>query len=266
MTAPLVARELSLSVAGKRLVDRVSLELACGELTVLLGPNGAGKSTLLRALLGELAPEAGAVELLGKNLKGYRALERARLVTLVPQEQPADFPLTVAELVELGRLPHAALGSARHDDRAAIARSIERADLGRLLQRDVGSLSGGERQRASLARALAQDTPVLLLDEPTAHLDIGHQLAVLELVRERVDAGTAALVALHDLGLAARFADRLLLLEDGRITACGTPAEVLTRAELARAFGVEAAIEHDEHGAIRHLTVLARTSAKETAC
>jgi iron complex transport system ATP-binding protein len=251
-------RELSAHAGTKRLVESVSFELAAGELCILLGANGAGKSTLLRALLGDPPPEPGRVMLLGQDLTSYRPVDRARAVTLVPQEQPVDFPLRVGELVELGRLPHSGAGSSAAADRAAVESALERTDLVELRERDVATLSGGERQRASLARALAQCTPVLLLDEPTAHLDITHQIAMLELVRRLTSTGGAALCALHDLGLAARFADRLLLLENGRLTASGPPWEVLTSERLALAFGVRAAIEHDDHGRIRHLTVLGR--------
>jgi len=258
LTSLLSVRELSVRIGAARLVDGVSFELAAGELCALLGPNGAGKSTLLRALLGEQALAEGSVTLLGKELSSYRPFDRARAITLVPQEQPADFPLRVADLVELGRLPHAGPGGSAAADRAAVESALERAGLTALRERDLTTLSGGERQRASLARALAQCTPVLLLDEPTAHLDIAHQIAMLEIVRELVDGGGAALVALHDLGLAARFAHRLLLLQNGRISASGPPEEVLTGERLAQAFGVDAAIDRDHSGRIRHLSVLGR--------
>lgn len=254
----LVVHDLVVRVSGKRLLDRVSFKLARGELSVLLGPNGAGKSTLLRALIGEIPAESGRVELVGQDLSSYTPFARARAITLVPQEQPVDFPLRVAELVELGRLPHSAKGRCVKTDQSAIWSALERTDLLHLTERDVRSLSGGERQRVSLARALAQQTPVLLLDEPTTHLDIAHQIAMLETVRSLVRSGGSVLVALHDLGLAARFADRVLVLENGGLTANGTPREVLTRERLEQSFGITASIEEDGQGQIRHLTVLGK--------
>ncbi len=256
MTPLLSARALSLVRGGTRLLDGVDLTLHAGELMVLLGPNGAGKSTLLRVLLGELAPDTGSVRLLGQELQSYRPQDRARLLTLVPQEQPLDFPLRVRELVELGRLPHAGGGSSRDADRRAVDEALVKTHLVAFAGRELATLSGGERQRASLARALAQNTPVLLLDEPTAHLDVAHQITLLEICRRLASEGAAIVCALHDLALAARFADHAVVLERGGVRACGAPERVLTSELLARSFGVEARIERDEMGKIMHLSVV----------
>ncbi len=259
MTVLLQAEDVSVVRGAAELLADVSLELRAGELTALLGANGAGKSTLLRVLLGEIAPQTGSVRLLGQELTTYRAEDRARLCTLVPQEQPLDFPLRVRELVELGRLPHAARGSSREVDRLAVSNALEKTNLLPLSERELASLSGGERQRASLARALAQATPVLLLDEPTAHLDVAHQIELLEICRRRSGDGAAILVALHDLALAARFADRVLVLDQGQLCADGKPHAVLTAELLSRSFGVDTHIERDDSGRIAHLSVVGRS-------
>ncbi|HEV8247823.1 MAG TPA: heme ABC transporter ATP-binding protein [Polyangiaceae bacterium] len=256
MTMLLSAHDLTLRRGGTALLRNVNLELHAGELGVLVGPNGAGKTTLLRALLGDLAPDSGRIRLFGAELSSYRPLARARLLTLVPQEQPLDFPLRARELVELGRLPHAAAGSSAREDRAAVESALERTGVQHLAERDLDSLSGGERQRVGLARALAQATPLLMLDEPTAHLDVAHQIVMLEILRELARQGAAVLVALHDLGLAARFADRVIVLDRGQVAAQGAPQEVLTSELLATHFGITTRIEQGDDGRIRHLTVL----------
>ncbi|HEY4394882.1 MAG TPA: ABC transporter ATP-binding protein [Polyangia bacterium] len=227
----------------------VTFAIRPGELVALCGPNGAGKSTLLRLLLGLHAPSAGEVRLGGAPVAALSRREIARRAALLPQEAPVDLPLTVREAVALGRLPHLERfqpeGAA---DAEAVARALAATDTAALADRPVAELSGGERHRVHLARALAQEAPLLLLDEPIAGLDLAHQLQALDLLRATVDDGRGALVALHDLSLAARRCDRMILLAGGRVRADDQPAAVLTPETLARVFGVRAEIRQDAHG------------------
>jgi iron complex transport system ATP-binding protein len=229
---------------GRRVaVEGVDLEVAAGEWVALVGPNGAGKTSLLRALAGVVACR-GEIEIGGRLRQEWRRREAARLVALVAQHPVLPGGMTAAEYVLLGRTPHLGyLAAERAGDVAAALAALERLDAAALAARPLGSLSGGERQRVVLARALAQQSQVLLLDEPTASLDIGHQQQVLDLVEGlRRERGMAVLGALHDLTLAAQYADRLVLLDAGRVAAEGTAAEVLTPAALTRFSGARVAV------------------------
>lgn len=224
--------------APRPAVDGVTLEIPAGGCTAVLGPNGSGKSTLLRLLLGTLAPAAGTVELGGRPLAGWTREALAREVGVVPQGEEAAFPMTVRELVGMGRYPH--LGPWRREgaaDREAVERALRRCDVAGVAGRAVGTLSGGERQRARLARALAQEPATLVLDEPTAALDVAHEMAIFELLRDLGRAGTTVLLVTHHLNLAARYADRLVLMQRGAVVAVGAPAEVLRRDTVERVYG-----------------------------
>ena len=214
-------------------VREVSLSVSPGRLLAVAGPNGAGKSTLLRLLSGGIAPEAGEVRLDERLLGDLTDRERARALAVVPQSESSPFPVTVREMVGMGRYAHLGpwepVGSR---DQAVVDRALERCAVTPFADRQLGELSGGERQRARIARALAQEAPVLLLDEPTAGLDLRYRMELFHLLRELRADGLAVLVVTHDLNLAARFADRLLLLDRGRTQAMGTPAEVLSRETL----------------------------------
>ena len=217
----------------------LDLELAAGELLLLAGRNGAGKTTLLRTAAGLVRPGAGRVELDGRPLTDFSRRELARQIAYVPQESGVPFPFTAGQLVLLGRTPHLGLlaFASRADDPAAEA-ALRRLGLEALADRSVLELSGGERQLVQLARALAQDAEVLLLDEPTAHLDLGHRALVLGVLRALAREGRAVLVVSHDLS-AAGYANRVALLAEGRILAAGAPSEVLRPDRLRAAFGVE---------------------------
>jgi len=246
MGALLTAQNLSFAYDGRTVLKGVSLAVEAGEFVGLIGANGSGKTTLLRILLG-LLPAPGAVWLCGGLLKSLGRREVAKLATMVPQDTRVDFAFTAREIVAMGRTPH--LGRftpERSVDREAIARAMRETGTEELAERPVTELSGGERQRVHLARALAQETRVILLDEPTANLDLTHQYEALELVREFTRSGGAALAAIHDLSLAARFCDRLLLLSGGKIAAAGLPAEVITESNLARHFALRARVGRDE--------------------
>jgi iron complex transport system ATP-binding protein len=216
-------------------VSDVSLRVRAGEFVALLGPNGSGKSTLLRLLLGALTPATGGVHFLGRPLGDWRRNELARCIGVVTQAEELAFPMTVRELVAMGRYPH--LGPwrrERDEDRAAIAIALARCEVEALASRPVQELSGGERQRARLARALAQQPRTYVLDEPTASLDIAHEMALFELMRVLSREGATILLVTHNINIAARYASRLVLLDGGRVAADGVPATVLA-AELLSA-------------------------------
>ncbi len=238
----LQARDLTIRRGARTLLDRVSLTLRGGDRVAVVGANGSGKSTLLRALLGLEPLDSGEVRLSGTPIGAMRRLDIARAATLVLQDTHVEIPISVRDLVELGRFPHRGTPAAARD-REELSRAMELADVTALAERDVRTLSGGELQRAHLARALAQATAAILLDEPTSSLDLRHQLHTLETLRALAAEGRAVLLVLHDLTLAARWADRMIVLREGRVHAEGTPREVLTRTIVREAFGVEARIE-----------------------
>ncbi len=218
----------------------ISFRLAAGEVLAICGANGAGKSSLLRLLYRHQAPQSGSVLVEGRDLWQHSAREAARIVAAVLQEQPSDFALTCREIVSLGRLPHRQGMGPGARDKAITDASLIRMDLSHLANRGFGTLSGGERQRVMVARALAQEPRILVLDEPTNHLDIRHQLELLRLLR---GLGLAVVCTLHDLTLAAEFADRILILDQGRVIADAPPDEALTEATIARAFQVTPRID-----------------------
>jgi iron complex transport system ATP-binding protein len=221
----------------------IGLQIDSGERVAVIGPNGAGKSTLLRVVAGLLRPAAGTVELGGVRLDRLDRLAVARRLAVVPQLPTLPFATSVEEVVALGRLPHEhPVRGMRPGDRAAVAAAIDRVGVGHLLGRDARELSLGERQLVLLAMAVAQDAPVLVLDEPTVHLDLRHQVEVMELVGDlNTRDGTTILAVLHDIRLAAHFFPRLVLLDRGRIVADGPPAEVLTPERIREVFGVDPA-------------------------
>ncbi|MCQ4348144.1 heme ABC transporter ATP-binding protein [Pseudomonas stutzeri] len=247
----LSAEGLRVCRGGCPVVHGVDLLLRPGELFGVLGPNGAGKSSLLAALCGELAPAAGRLLLAGRPLAAWPGRERAQQLAVLPQTSTLGFAFRVEEVVAMGRLPHA---SGRVHDAAVVAAALAAADVAHLAGRSYLALSGGERQRVHLARVLAQLWPgesgqVLLLDEPTAMLDPLHQHAILEAVRRLAARGVAVLAVLHDLNLAARYCDRLLLLESGRVHALGSPVEVLQAGPIRAVFGLEVLVQrHPERG------------------
>ena len=241
-------RELAIGFDGTEAVRGVSLEVAADEWTMLIGPNGAGKTSVLRALCG-LIPYEGDAYLGGREVRALGRRELARLVAFVPQNPVTPPELTVAEYVLLGRTPHLGyLASEGRHDRQAAARALERLDLLSFVERSLGSLSGGELQRAVLARALAQEASILLLDEPTTSLDLGRQQQVLELVDALRGDGLTVVSTMHDLTLAGQYADRLVLLDRGAIVAEGPPVEVLSPANLAAYYGASVRVVSDEEG------------------
>ncbi len=229
---------VTVRLGGRAVVDEVDLDVGAGEWLALIGPNGAGKTTLLRAIAG-LVPYAGSVVLEDRPARELRRSELARLLALVPQEPSTPPWMTVGEYVLMGRTPHLGpLAKEGKRDREAAAQALARLDLLGYEERRLGTLSGGEKQRVVVARALAQEARIVLLDEPTASLDIGHQQQALELLDLlRGESGLTLVAAMHDLTLAAQYADRMVLLDAGRIVAQGAPADVLTEALIASHYG-----------------------------
>jgi iron complex transport system ATP-binding protein len=233
--------QVTVAYRGRPVLRDVNLHVDAGERVALVGPNGAGKSTLLRAIAGLVEPAAGSIELTGSPLARLDRLAIARRLAVVPQLPQLPFSTTVEEVVALGRLPHEhPIRGLRPADRAAIAAAIDRVGVGHLLGRDARELSLGERQLVLLAVAVAQDAPVLVLDEPTVHLDLRHQVEVMELLADlNVRDGTTIIAVLHDVGLAAHFFPRIVVLDRGRIVADGPPAEALSDEQLREVFGVD---------------------------
>ncbi len=254
----LTADNLRVKRGTQTVLQDVSVTMQPGQVLGVLGPNGAGKSTLLGALNGELPLSGGAVSLDGRPLEDWQGTDRARRLAVLPQSSTLNFAFTVEAVVGFGRLPH---DSGRQRDREIVAAALEAADATHLAGRNYLALSGGERQRVHLARVLAQLWPgsgeqVLLLDEPTSALDPLHQHTTLQAVREFANRGAAVLVILHDLNLAARYCDRLLLLHQGRPHLQGTPEEVLCAEPLRAVFGLDVLVQrHPERG---HPLIIAR--------
>ncbi|WP_315135227.1 ABC transporter ATP-binding protein [Achromobacter marplatensis] len=241
------ARGLTLAHELANVCQDLDLDIPAGRITVILGPNGCGKSTLLRGLARLLAPQAGHVVLDGKALHHYGARELASRLSLLPQEPQAPEGIRVAELVARARYPHQTFWRpwcAADDD--AVRQALAQTGLAALAARPVHTLSGGQRQRVWLAFALAQSTPVMLLDEPTTYLDIAHQLDVLDLCRRlNRQLGKTLVMVLHDLNQASRYADHIVALRDGKVEACGPPAEVITPERVLRLFGIRCVVMAD---------------------
>ncbi len=235
----LEARSIAVRYRGRAplALDRVSCRVGSSELVAVVGPNGSGKTTLVRAMLGLLPLERGSVLVDGQPVGSWTRPQLAQIVGVVGQQEEAVFRLSVAETVMLGRYAHLGpLAQPRELDRAAVRSALERCDIDELADRPIDALSGGEWKRVRVARALAQEPRALVLDEPTASLDIRHEMELFELIRQLVDGGLAGLVITHHLNLAARFADRILLLDRGSVVADGVPSAVLNRETLSRVF------------------------------
>ncbi|QQS33960.1 MAG: ABC transporter ATP-binding protein [Acidobacteriota bacterium] len=242
----LEARNISVRYGDKTVVAGVSLSIEAGRVLALVGSNGAGKTTLLRALNGSITAQiSGDIMLNGQHFANLSRREIARQIAVVSQENETRFPITVLEFVLAGRFVHgSALGWETPEDIASAERALDDCDLEGFAGRFMNELSGGERQRVVLARALATNARILLLDEPTANLDIAHQAMMFRLVRERCGScGSAAVVITHDLNLAAEFADEIVMLLDGKVAASGKPATVLTEKNIAEVFGVKVLLD-----------------------
>lgn len=237
----LTTEALSLSLGGRSILSAVTMTVKGGEVVGLIGANGSGKTTLMRALAGVLAPAAGRITLDGRSLAEWDRNTLARHRAYLPQRAHVQWPISVRDVVALGRLPHRGpWGRTGLADAAAVERALARTGLDLLADRRVDRISGGEQARALVARALGSEPKLLLADEPAAGLDPAYQIALMRLMRELAGDGVAVLVTLHDLGLAARFCDRVMLLAQGGVYAFGPPAEVLNPESLAACFSIRA--------------------------
>jgi iron complex transport system ATP-binding protein len=242
---------LTASYGAHTVLENISLDIQPGEVVSLIGPNGAGKTSLIKCLSGALQPKSGSAHVQGRDVTRLSPTQRARLLAVVPQAGNLPEAFSVWQTVLIGRTPYLGwLGKPSRGDLSRTQWAIERTGISDLSSRQIGELSGGEQQRVLLARLLAQDAPVALLDEPTAHLDLRYQTLILDLVRELAhEQKLAVLMVLHDLNLAALYADRVALLVGGRLRALGTPVEVITPARLMEAYDVPLQIiAHPENG------------------
>lgn len=246
------AQELSFSYENEPVLTNISFSIGAGELAALIGPNGSGKTTLLRILLGHLRPSAGEVLLDSRRLQVYAPKQLAKTIAYVSQQTGLSFPLTAFELVSLGRFPHASRFRFSSADNLAVRRALEATHSLHLSERTFTTLSGGEQQKVLIARALAQSAGILLLDEPTVHLDLYHQLQILSaLKRQCVEQQTTVLTVLHDVNLISLFADKALLLGSGHLCACGAAAEVITETNIKEFLGVDMKAAEDAETGLR---------------
>ncbi len=246
-TGGLQARDLHVSYGSRKVIAGLNVDITPSKITAIIGANGCGKSTLLKALANLIPHDAGRVTLDGTDVTELRRRELARRLSMLPQSPIAPDGIGVAELVARGRHPHQTwLQQWSDDDMQAVAQVLALTGISDLAERRLENLSGGQRQRAWIAMVLAQETPLILLDEPTTYLDLSHSIEVLELVRSLAnELGRTVVMVLHDLNLAARYCDDLILLKDGQIVAQGTPADVLTSQLLAVVFGLDAIVIDD---------------------
>lgn len=244
--------EVSVELGGHQILEDISLSIDEGQFVGLIGPNGSGKTTLLRTISAVVEPTAGRVQVADLPVAGASSRAVSKRVAVVPQDTHLAFDFDVRDVVAMGRTPYRPRVSfGQRPDEETIEAAMDEASVARFADRSIDEISGGERQRVLLARALAQDTPVLLLDEPTASLDINHQIRTLEIVRSLVDDGRTVVAAIHDLNLAAHYCDELVLLADGAVLAEGAPADVLTESNLETAFGTQAVVtSHPVTGAV----------------
>ncbi|WP_421723797.1 ABC transporter ATP-binding protein [Bauldia sp.] len=237
----LAVNGLEVRLGGTVILSGVDLKVSPGSFVAIVGPNGAGKTTLLRSIAG-LVDGEGAVELDGTPLRQLAPKERAIRLGYLPQGHVFHWPISVKEIVGLGRLPRGSGADLSREDEAAVDRALDETGVASLADRTVTTLSGGERARVALARVLATETPLVLADEPTTSLDPRYQLVVLDILKRHAEAAGAVVAVLHDLGLAARYADQMVILDQGRVAAAGPPRTILTTARLAETFGVAAEI------------------------
>lgn len=262
--ALLAARGVTFRYGEREVLAGVDLRVGEGEVAILLGPNGAGKSTLLKLFSGLHRPHGGEVTVLGRSPSSYGRREMARILSVAGQDPPLDFPMSVEEYVLLGRFPHHGFfGQATVQDREEVARALAMTSLKGLKARGLGEISAGERQRAALARAIAQGAKVMLLDEPTAFLDIYHRVAFYEIVtRLSESCGVTALIASHDLSLCAEYGEKIVLLAGGKVQAAGRPEDVITTEQILAAFGVRVVCDRNPATGTVRITPVRREREK----
>ncbi|MCK4267611.1 MAG: heme ABC transporter ATP-binding protein [Actinomycetia bacterium] len=264
MTFKVELSDISLSYEGVRVLEKIGFSVGEGDFIGVIGPNGSGKTTLLRTIARVLRPESGAVFVNGLNINQLSRREIAQNIAVVSQETNMVFSFTAFEVVLMGRTPHASRFKIEDQDDFVIAEEVMKVtDTWHLADRPISELSGGEKQRVMIAQALAQKTRLLLLDEPTSHLDINHQLQILDLIRNRSRGGLAVVAVFHDLNLASRFADILILLKDGCVHINGLPEEVLTVDNIGEVFAVDAHIEKHPATGETYIYPLQNAKSKE---
>ncbi len=249
---------ISFSYPSTPVLDGITLHVSQGEVVAVVGKNGAGKSTLLKCINHIIKPAAGGIYVNELDIEKVACLERARKIGYLSQKSEHVFPMTVFEVVLMGRYPYSPFRFTRHDEEI-VAGILAQMELGNLANRTFDRLSGGEQQQVLIARALAQEADVLLFDEPTNNLDLRHQLEIMQLIRRVAkEEGKTSLIAIHDLNLAASFADRVIIIHQNKIFSAGTPAEVLTEGSLSHVFGV--AVKIYNHNGIPHIVLMAPVS------
>lgn len=242
----LKVNEIVFGYSSVPILDKVMLELDCSEVVGIVGPNGAGKSTLIRCINKILMPQEGTVTLDGRDINGMSRMEISRRLGYVPQSSSNTFPATVFDTILMGRRPHCGWRSS-HDDVKKVLETLKLVGIEKLAMRDFNELSGGQQQKVIVARALVQEADILLLDEPTSNLDVRQQLETMEIVRSMVaEKGISAIIAIHDLNLAARYADQIVMLKNGKIYDVGEPFSVFTGENIRNVYGVVAEVKEDE--------------------
>ena len=258
MKEALHSRQLGYSYRDVRVLKDLSFSVCQGDFFVIIGPNGSGKTTLLKCISGILRPQTGSLEILGAPVQTYSRKSLARSIALVPQTAPVDFPFTVTEVVLMGRSPHLGILGVEHGKDLSIAhRAMEFTGVALLAHRKLDQLSGGERQRVMIARAICQDPKIILLDEPTASLDLAHQVRIMDLMeRLRHEKKVTILMVSHDINLAALYGNRLMLLKEGQILSLGPPSEVLTFQTLEEAYGCPLLVDKSPLGDFQRVTLV----------
>jgi iron complex transport system ATP-binding protein len=252
MTGAIAVSDLNLYFSNKQILRDLTFQVEAGKFFIIIGPNGSGKTTLLRAMAGLLKIATGSISIFERSLADYSRRELARVVAVVPQQIPVDFPFRVAETVLMGRSPHLGLAALeRKEDFTLADEAMQFTDIAHLADRRLDQLSGGERQRVVIARALCQQPQIVLLDEPTAALDPAHQMKIMDLMeRLRQERNTTVIMVSHDLNLAAMYGKQMLLLKEGGIESLGTPHEVLNRELLERIYGCAMQVDSNPLGNI----------------
>ena len=256
----ITARELAYSYGDLHVLQDVSFSVRQGDFFVIIGPNGSGKTTLLKCISGILRPRAGSLDILGAPIEKYSRKSLARSIALVPQTAPVDFPFTATEVVLMGRAPHLGILGVEHRQDIDMARqAMEFTGVGSLAHRKLDQLSGGERQRVMIARAICQEPKIILLDEPTASLDLAHQVRIMDLMEAlRGERKVTIVMVSHDINLAALYGNRLMLLKQGRILSLGSPSEVLTFQTLEAAYGCPLLVDKSPLGDFQRVTLVPR--------
>jgi iron complex transport system ATP-binding protein len=260
MTAAIDVRQLSHSFATRPVLEELTFSIESGNFFIIIGPNGAGKTTLMRSMGGLLSPHQGEIRIFEKSISGYRKKDFAQLVAYVPQGVPLEFPFSVAEVVLMGRAPyHSALGIERKTDFEIAARAMRFTGVDALASRPLDQLSGGELQRVMVARAICQEPRILLLDEPTASLDLAHQVHIMDLMENlKTESGTTVVMVSHDINLAGMYGDQLLLVKKGRILQQGVPADVLKADMLEDAYQCPVLVDEGPVNRMPRVTVVPR--------